>query len=305
MDYIDYYKVLGVDKSADKAEIKKAYRRLARKYHPDVSKEADAEHKFKELGEAYEVLKDDEKRASYDTLGANWKEGQNNQPPPGWAGRASAGEPGFSDFFDSMFGGGFTQQPGGRSGGFEDAFGQRGYASEPGEDINVQLKVSLLQVVEGQQVTMKLSTGKALKVKIPKGIKEGQKIRLAGQGAEGRGGGPKGALIVEVRYQPHPHYKVAGMDIELMLPMAPWEAALGTSVAVPTLTGRIQLKIPEGSTSGKRLRLKGRGMPGKTPGDFYVRIQIDTPAPETDEQKEAYAALKEQFDSFDPRADLP
>ena len=309
MDYIDYYKVLGVDKSADQAAIKKGYKRMARKYHPDVSKEPNAEHKFKEVGEAYEVLKDEEKRASYDTLGANWKDGQNYQPPPGWSGAggqgAAGGGAGFSDFFDSMFGGGFAQQGGGRPSGFEDAFGQRGYASEPGEDITVQLKVSLEQVLEGKQVTMNLSTGKSLKVKIPKGIREGQKIRLAGQGGEGRGGGAKGALLVEVRYQKHPHFKVEGSDVELELPMAPWEAALGASVAVPTLTGRIQLKIPAGSSTGKRLRLKGRGLPAKVPGDFYVKVVVENPVPETDAQKEAFEALKAQFENFDPRKNLP
>ncbi|MGV6859916.1 MAG: DnaJ C-terminal domain-containing protein [bacterium] len=305
MEYIDYYKVLGVNKSATQEEIKKAYRRLARKYHPDVSKEPDAERKFKEVGEAYEVLKDEEKRTSYDTLGANWKAGQNYQPPPGWGGGASGGSAdGFSDFFESMFGGGFRQSRG--AGGFEDVFGQRGYgAGQAGEDINVQLKVSLEQVFEGQQVTVRLSNGKSLKVKIPKGIKEGKKIRLSSQGGEGRHGGKNGDLYVEIKYLPHPHYKVDGADVELTLPVAPWEAALGASVAVPTLSGRIQLKIPAGSTSGKRMRLKGRGMPAKTPGDFYVRIQVEAPMPEGDEQKQAYESLKAAFPAFDARQHMP
>ncbi len=310
MEYIDYYKVLGVSKTASQDEIKKAYRRLARKYHPDVSKEPNAEKKFKEVGEAYEVLKDEEKRASYDALGANWKAGQNYQPPPGWGGASGGmGGDGFSDFFESMFGGGFRQSRGSsRGAGFEDIFGGRGGGyggAQKGEDIKVQLKVSLEQVFEGQQVTVRLSNGKSLKVKIPKGIEEGKKIRLSGQGGEGINGGANGDLYVEIKYQPHPHYKVDGRDIELTLPIAPWEAAMGARLSVPTLSGRIQLKIPAGSTSGKRLRLKGRGMPGKTPGDFYVRLQVDTPKPEADEQKAAYEALQKAFPEFDPRKDLP
>lgn len=307
MQYIDYYKVLGLNKSASQDEIKKAYRRLARKYHPDVSKESDAEARFKEVGEAYEVLKDPEKRQQYDTLGANWKNGQDFHTPPGWEGFSggAGGASGFSDFFDSMFGGGFNT--GGRGGfhqsGFEDIFGQNGYGAQKGEDITVQLKVTLEQVYHGEHVNVRLSTGKALKVKIPKGIAEGKKIRLSGQGHEGMGGGPKGDLFVEVRYAPHTNYTVDGKNIELTLPIAPWEAALGASVSAPTLSGIVQLKVPAGSTSGKRLRLKGRGMPGKETGDFYVRLQVDTPAIESDAQREAYEALQAAFD-YDPRAKM-
>lgn len=305
MKYIDYYKVLDVEKSATQDEIKKSYRRLARKYHPDVSKEADAEARFKELGEAYEVLKDPEKRQSYDTLGASYQSGQDFHTPPGWEGHASAGPQGaagFSDFFDSMFGAGFSGG-GSRGAGFEDAFGQRGYGSERGEDISVQLKVSLEQVYNGEQVNVRLSNGKALKVRIPKGIAEGKKIRLTGQGGEGAGGGPKGDLFVEVRYQPHANYTVDGKNIELTLPISPWEAGLGATVSAPTLSGVVQLKVPAGATSGKRLRLKGRGMPGNEPGDFYVRLMVDTPAPENDEQRAAYEALRDLFD-FNPRDNM-
>lgn len=303
MKYIDYYKVLGVEKTASQDEIKKSYRRLARKYHPDVSKEADAEARFKELGEAYEVLKDPEKRQQYDTLGSNYHGGQEFRTPPGWenfsAGGAGGGS-GFSDFFESMFGGGFGHARGGARSGFEDVFRQSGYGSEKGEDITVQLQVTLEQVFNGEQVNVRLSNGKQLKVRIPKGIAEGKKIRLTGQGGDGFGGGPKGDLYVEVRYQAHKNYEVKGKDIELTLPIAPWEAALGATVSAPTLSGVVQLKVPAGSTSGKRLRLKGRGMPGNEPGDFYVRLVVDTPAAETDEQKAAYETMRELFD-FNPR----
>lgn len=304
MEYVDYYKVLGVDKNASQDEIKKSYRQLARKYHPDVSKEANAEAKFKEVGEAYDVLKDKEKRERYDQLGANWKAGEN------MGGGAGGGGGGFD--FNDMGGGGsfhdlfedlFRQQGGG--GGWPPGGGRgqsRGHSpfAQKGQNISTSVWLTLLQAFSGDKIDIRLSDGRNLSVSIPAGIKHGQKVRLKGQGNPGQGGGGNGDLLVEANIREHAHFKLDEKDIELKLPITPWEAALGTSVKVPTLGGQIQLKIPAGSNSGKRMRLKGRGMPGKPAGDFFVRLEVAVPPAETDEQKAFYESMQEQFD-FHPR----
>ncbi|HHJ18251.1 MAG TPA: J domain-containing protein [Gammaproteobacteria bacterium] len=302
MEYVDYYKVLGISRDASKDEIKKAYRRLARKYHPDVSKESNAESQFKQLGEAYEVLKDPEKRASYDQLGANWEAGQEFNAPPGWGGfqgDTNPGGGGFSDFFESiMRGGGFTGQGGG---GFN---GTQGHGfSRKGADQSANIRISLYQAFNGDEVNVRLGTGKTLKVRIPKGVKDGQKIRLNGQGGAGMGGGTHGDLLITVNVAEHPDFKLDGKNIELILPVAPWEAALGASVTVPTLNGKIQLKIPEKSSSGKRMRLKGRGMPGQPAGDLLIKLEVAVPAANNDEQRALYKKMQQSFD-FNPRARL-
>ena len=313
MEFKDYYKIMGVERDATQDEIKRAYRRLARKYHPDVSKEADAEARFKEVGEAYEVLKDPEKRAAYDQLGANWKAGADFTPPPGWdAGfefggggytGADAGE--FSDFFETLFGHGFSGGGGRRRGGFH----------ARGEDHHARVLIDLEDAYHGATRSISLrhpeldqqgrlvNRERTLKVKIPKGVKEGQRIRLAGQGAPGIGGGPAGDLYLEIAFRPHPRYRVEGRDLYLELPVAPWEAALGATVTAPTPAGAVELKIPAGTRSGQKLRLKGRGIPGRPPGDIYVIPQIVLP-PATDEKaRELYRRMAREL-AFNPRSNL-
>lgn len=307
MKYVDYYKVLGVERNASQDEIKKAYRRLARKYHPDVSKEPDAETRFKELGEAYEVLKDTEKRAAYDELGANYKAGQefNTQGYCDFTGGFGGVSPemggSFADFFESIFrSGGFGGAHSGAS-GFSGGHG--GFRPRRGADMQARITVSLAQVFRGDEVSVRTGKGKMLKVKIPKGVKEGQKIRLAGQGEPGTGPALDGDLLIEIHLRQEPGYLLEGNNVELTLPIAPWEAALGATVTVPTLNGKIQLKIPAGSDSGKRMRLKGRGMPGKQPGDFFVRLEIHAPPAQGAEQEALYEQMRATF-SYDPRSAL-
>ncbi|PID61200.1 MAG: cytochrome C biogenesis protein [Gammaproteobacteria bacterium] len=333
MQFRDYYELLGVERSAEAADIKRAYRKLARKYHPDVSKEEDAEEKFKQVKEAYEVLKDPEKRKLYDQFGENWKAGQDFKPPPGWDGNVDfsgggytdAGD--FSDFFESIFGqraGGYRASAAGagsgagaRSGsGWSQARGAAGAGggfSMKGEDSVVRMPLTLEESYAGgsRQITLDVPEvsadgrvsvkPKTLNVKIPKGVYEGQRIRLAGQGGPGFGGGAKGDLFLEVQLVPHPVYKPDGVNIQVDLPVAPWEAALGASVEVPTLGGKVQLKIPPGSGSGTRLRLKGRGLPAKTPGDQFVVLDIVAPKAATAAQKTAYESLRDAFDGVNPR----
>ncbi len=309
MQYVDYYKVLGVSRTADTAEIKKAYRRLARKYHPDVSKEPDAEARFKEVGEAWEVLKDPEKRAAYDQLGANWKAGQEFHTPPGWDGFDFSGSGGmgggFSEFFEAIFGGGgFTQQ----AGGFGQHSGFRGFNSgsgfaRDGQNLESRIEITLGQAFRGDKVKIRAEGGRTLSVRIPAGVRDGQKIRLSGQGGHGSGGGKRGDLLITVAIRPDPNFRLDGKDVELTLPIAPWEAALGGEVTAPTLDGKVQLKIPAGSTSGKRLRLKGRGMPGNPPGDLYVRLQVAAPPANSSDERALYEKMRDTFD-FEPRAGL-
>lgn len=314
MEYKDYYKILGVARNATQDEVKRAYRKLARKYHPDVSKEPNAEARFKEVGEAYEVLKDPEKRAAYDQLGSNWKAGQDFRPPPDWnagfefsGGGFTGGDASdFSDFFESLFGRGFggAQRGGGRA-TFRAA----------GQDHSAKIAIDLEDAFHGASRTIALrvpevdaqghvyTRERSLSVRIPKGVKEGQLIRLAGQGSPGMGGGAAGDLYLEVTFRPHPYYRAEGRDIYLDLPIAPWEAALGATVKAPTPAGVVDLKIPPGSDSGRKLRLKGRGLPGDPSGDLYAVLRVVAPPAEDERVKTLYREL-EHATRFNPRQGL-
>ena len=310
MEFKDYYKVMGVARDATEAQIKQAYRKLARKYHPDVSKEKDAEARFKDLGEAYEVLRSPEKRAAYDQLGQGPKPGEDFRPPPDWGAGfefsgAGGGEAAYSDFFESLFGAqGRTGTAGSRS----------SFRSGRGEDHHAKVLLDLEATLRGgaRQLVLRLpeidagrlvSKERVLNVQVPKGIMAGQHIRLAGQGARGHGQEPSGDLFIEVEFQPHALYRVDGRDLYLDLPVAPWEAALGATVKTPTPTGTVDLKIPPGSHAGSKLRLKGRGIPAAPPGDFYVILGIALPAAADDKAKAAYAAMAAAL-PFNPRANL-
>ncbi len=299
MEYKDYYKILGVDREISQVDLKKTYRKLARKYHPDVSKENDAEERFKEVNEAYEVLGDEDKRVQYDNLGANWKNGQNFNPPPGWEGGfdfsqfssgghggATNSGAGFSDFFESMFGGGFQQ-----GGHQQQGFNQR-QAKPPTEVTN--LYVDLENVYAGNSKRIRLPDGSSVEIKIPKGIEEGKKIRLTGKASSG------GDLHLQIQFRKHALFRREGKDIFLDLAIAPWEAALGTNVTIDTLAGQLKLKIPEGTASGKKMRIKGRGLPGSTNGDQFVNVQIMTPPAVTDDDKNFYMEMQKRFD-WEPR----
>lgn len=313
MKYKDYYQILGVDRKASQDDIRKAYRRLARKYHPDVSKETDAEARFKEINEANEVLKDPEKRATYDALGSQWHAGQEFRPPPGGTHfhqefRFDGAESGqFSDFFSSLFGsmGGFGERAGG--------FGAQ--RSSRGGDQTAKVRIPLEDAYHGATRRLHLdlpqpdargrieTRPRTLNVKIPAGVCDGQKIRLAGQGQPGMLGGSKGDLLLEVELEPHPLYEVKGKDLTLRLPIAPWEAALGATVAVPTLGGAVNLKVPAGSRTGAKLRLKGRGLPGNPPGDELVLLEIQTPPADTEQAREFYRRMAQEL-PFDARNKL-
>jgi curved DNA-binding protein len=312
MKYKDYYDILGLQRTATQDEIKGVYRKLARKYHPDVNKAADAEERFKEIGEAYQVLKDPEKRAAYDRMGSNWQNGQDFQPPPNWdagfehTGRgpgagANAGD--FSDFFETMFGGRAGGGRGSRGGRPMNAAGQDHHAkvvveledSYRGAQRKITLRVPVVDA-QGRQSAQE----RVLDVTIPKGVREGQHLRLTGQGAPGIGQGPAGDLYLEIAFAPHRLYRVEGRDVYLELPLAPWEAALGATVSVPTPDGSVSLTIPPNSAAGRKLRLKGKGIPGSTPGDLYVQMQIVLPPANNDNVRDAYLAL-EKAASFDPR----
>lgn len=314
MDFKDYYKVMGLSEQATQAEIKQAYRKLARKFHPDVSKEQDAEAQFKDLGEAYAVLSDVKKRAEYDQIKALRAAG---------GGHRSAGSGAdmndddvsrqFSDFFESVFG----ADTAGR-GGYRPT-GKHGWGasfSHRGQDLHHRLALFLEEAVQGVQRTIKLdvptvdtqgrqqANSKVLNVKIPAGVVPGQNIRLAGQGGPGYGGGAAGDLFLEIELAPHPLFAVDGRDILLSLPVAPWEAALGAKVAVPTVTGPVSLTIPKGSVSGKKLRLKGRGLGLNPTGDLIVNLQVTLPAEHSAEAEALYRKLAELELSFNPRKSL-
>jgi curved DNA-binding protein len=312
MKFRDYYETLGVPKTATLDDIKRAYRKLARQYHPDVSKASDAEARFKEIGEAYAVLKDPEKRAAYDQVGQSWKGGQDFTPPPGWdAGfefRGGDEMPGdgadFSDFFESLFGRGA-----GRGGA------RRRSATAAGNDHHAKVLIDLEDAYHGARRSLSLRMPalddqgrvvmheRTLDVAIPKGIRAGQHLRLAGQGGPGLGGGPPGDLYLEVAFAPHARYHVDGRDVTIDLPLAPWEAALGASVRLPTPAGVVQLTVPPRSAAGRKLRLKGRGIPGDPPGDLYAVVSIALPPADTEAAKDAYRAMAKAFD-FDPRSHL-
>jgi curved DNA-binding protein len=323
MRYKDYYRILEVPRGASQDEIKRAYRKLARKYHPDVSREPDAEDRFKEVSEAYEVLRDPERRRTYDQLGSGWQAGEEFRPPPDWesmfrgagfrGGRAGPeGSPfggAFSDFFESLFGNAGMGAPG--AGGRRRA----GEAGAPGSDERVKILVSLEDAYHGATRTIQVQIpemgpggqvvgrSRALRVKIPAGVTQGQQIRLAGQGAPGRHGGPAGDLFLEVDLQRHPLYRVEGRTVYLDLPVTPWEAALGATVKAPTLGGPVDLKVPPGSQSGLKMRLRGRGLPGDPPGDQLVVLQIVTPPADTDAARRLYERMAREL-PMHPRAGL-
>lgn len=312
MKFKDYYEILGVSRDASQDEIKRAYRKAARKYHPDISKEANAEERFKELGEAYEVLKDPEKRTAYDQLGANWQAGQDFRPPPDWdpgfefSGGSFTGQNygNFSEFFENLFGGG-----GRRSQHFHRGFHARG------EDQHARVEISLEDSWHGTARTITLqipeidgqgrlhTRQKVLNVRIPRGVVPGQQIRLAGQGGPGMGDEPAGDLYLELEFRPHPLFRVEHRDLYLDLPVAPWEAALGASVKVPLPDGKVDMKIPAGSAGGRKLRLKGRGLPSDPPGDVYVTLQIVLPPAKTEEARRLYKEMADKL-AFNPRAGL-
>jgi curved DNA-binding protein len=312
MRYKDYYAIMGVERDATQDEIKRSYRKLARKYHPDVSKEPDAEARFKEVGEAYEVLKDPEKRAAYDNLGADWKAGQDFRPPPDWNegfefhGGFTGGTPeDFSDFFSSLFGHETFSRDFGRAG--------RRTVRARGEDTHAKILIDLEDAYRGSTRTMNLehteigpdgrpvTRQRKLNVRIPKGVRQGQHIRLAKQGGKGIGDGEAGDLYLEVEFRPHREYRVEGKDVFINLPVAPWEAALGATVEVTTPSGKVDLTLPPNSANGRKLRLKGRGIPGKPPGDLYVVINIVLPKADSDAKKKAYEQFRDAFE-FEPRA---
>jgi curved DNA-binding protein len=313
VEYKDYYKILGVSRNASEGEIKRAFRKLARKYHPDVSKEPNAEERFKEINEAHEVLLDPEKRAAYDRLGTEWKGGQEFHPPPGWdtgfefhRGGSFTGTDtaGFSDFFDQLFG------AGGPFGAFRSARGGR--VQLRGEDRYAKIMVNLEDAYHGAERTLQLQVPEldsaghvatrthTLRVRIPAGVHDGQRIRLARQGEPGMGGGPPGDLYLEVQLKPHAFFRAEGRDVYVNLPVAPWEAALGAKVGVPTLGGKVELTIPPGSQTGQKLRLKGRGLPGKRPGDQYVMLEIVTPRADSAKARDLYRRMAQEM-NFDPR----
>jgi curved DNA-binding protein len=321
MEFKDYYEVMGIKRDATQDEIKRAYRKRARKYHPDVSKQANAEERFKEVGEAYEVLKDPEKRTAYDQLGANWKSGQDFNAPPDWdagfefSGGGYTGGVGdgadagaYSDFFESLFGQGF--RPTGQ-GGYQT---QGGFHTR-GSDHHAKVLIDLEDAMNGATRSFGLrapevdtqghvtTKERVLKVNIPKGVKQGQHIRLAGQGNPGMGEGKAGDLYLEIEFNPHSIYRVDGRDVFLDLPVAPWEAALGANIKVPTPAGPVDMKIKAGAASGNKLRLKGRGIPGKPAGDLYVVLTISLPAASTDKAKSVYKDMQQALD-FNPRAGL-
>jgi len=320
MEFKDYYAVMSVEKSATPEDIKRAHRKLARKYHPDVSKEKDAEARFKELAEAYDVLKDPEKRAAYDRLGANYKAGQKFHPPPDWAGaQPERGDDAqsfqnvdgqdHSAFFDSLFRGMGREQGTGQQRSHE-AFDMHG------QDQHAKIQIDIEDSYKGLTRTLQLrvqtegSDGRprlddrTIEFVIPKGIRAGQHIRLAAQGGPGIGRGSPGDLYLDVEMLPHPLYRTDVYDVLMDLPITPWEAALGAEVVAPTPTGQIEIKIPAGSVNGRKLRVKGRGLPGKTPGDFYFVLKITQPIASSDADKKAYADLQAAFMTFNPRTQI-
>jgi curved DNA-binding protein len=308
--YRDYYETLGVPRGASNEEIRRAYRQLAREYHPDVNSEPGAEERFKEIAEAYEVLRDPEKRERYDRLGSNWRAGDDVSGAAGFGGRRPdrggfeevrfdfgngggfSGFSGFSDLFEEMFGGG----PGGA--GFGRGFGPGGR----GADLGTELELSLEEAVRGGHRWVRLADGRSLEVTIPPGVRDGQRIRLAGEGNRGTGDGPGGDLFLRVRLRPHPRFRIDGDDLRAQLNVSPWEAALGATVELPTLDGRAQVKVPAGSSCGRRLRLRGEGMPrrGGGRGDLYAEVRIAVPKKLGRAERKAFEELA-KVSKFDPR----
>ena len=328
MEFKDYYATLGVERTATQVEIKRAYRKLARKYHPDVSKEPDGEARFKEVAEAHEALIDAERRAAYDAIAERHARGQSFAPPPGWdsgfeysgrgpgTGRGGAfrghaddagGAEDHSDFFESLFGragpdNGQPRRPGG--------------GPMQGRDHHAKVAIDLMDAYRGSERTISLHMpvvdakghttlqARQLEVQIPKGVRAGQHLRLAGQGAAGHGGAPAGDLYLEIELLPHALFRVDGGDISFDLPVSPWEAVLGATVTAPTPDGNVELNIPPGSTQGRKLRLKGKGLPGKLPGDLYAVLTIALPPIASEPEREAYSVFARAFAAYNPRAAL-
>jgi len=306
--YQDYYQILDVPRDAEKSDIKKAYRKLARRYHPDVNSEADAEEKFKEINEAYEVLKDPDKRQAYDRFGADWKHGQQFDgggfQDGGFQGGSYSSEGfsggDFSDFFESIFRGDF-QQGGGSP------FQQGQQRQRRGADLQLKLDITLEEAFNGGSKTIQFAKTpgsaemKKLKITIPKGVSQGQKIRLAKQGQAAPHAGEPGDLYLEMNILPHRLFRLDGRDVILRLPLTPWEAAAGASLKVPTLSGSVELKIKSGMQSGQKMRLKGKGLAGPPAGDQFVEVMIQTPPADSEAAKQFYQDMQAQFD-FNPRS---
>jgi curved DNA-binding protein len=311
MQFKDYYQTLGVMRDATAEDLKKAFRKLARKYHPDVSKEADAELRMREINEAYAVLSDPEKRAAYDQLGRGHQPGEDFRPPPDWdAGFEFSGRgfspheaADFSDFFTELFG---------RMGGSSTRHAHAGFRMQ-GEDHHAKVLLDLEDAFSGatRQITLRVPqmdaegrvrlASRTLNVKIPKGVRAGQVIRLAGQGAPGTGGVPAGDLLLEVQFKPHPRLRADGRDLHLTLPVAPWEAALGAVVPVALPQGSVKVRIPEGAQSGRQLRVRGHGIPGQPPGDLLLDLQVVLPPATTPKARELYETMARDL-AFDPRS---
>ena len=296
MKYKDYYKILGVGRSAGEDEIKKAYRKLARKYHPDVSKEANAKEKFQDVSEAYETLRDKEKRAAYDSLGSGFRQGQDFRPPPDW--------------FDRFGGGGRAEDLHGvdlgelfESMGLFGRAGRRSRRSFAGEDYEIPVRLTLEEAASGAERTVQLESGSSFTARIPRGATDGQRLRLRGKGGAGVNGGPAGDLYLTIALEPHALFRPSGHDLDIEVPLAPWEAALGAEVQIPTLEGRVTMKVPAGSKAGQKLRLAGKGLPkpGGGAGDLYALLSIAVPATLTEAETKLYEQLRESS-RFDPRA---
>ncbi|MDS4013204.1 MAG: DnaJ C-terminal domain-containing protein [Candidatus Accumulibacter sp.] len=313
MEYKDYYQILGVPREAAADEIKKAFRRLARKYHPDVSKEPDAESRMQDINEAHAVLSDPEKRAAYDQLGRGYRPGQDFTPPPDWGsdfafsghGFSPDEAAGFSDFFAELFG-----RMGGGGPGF--AGGRAADARRRGDDHQARVLLEVEDAFTGATRQISLRTPqidahgrrsvhtRTLNVKIPPGVYAGQVIRLAGQGAAGMGGAPPGDLLLEVRFRPHARYRVSGRDVCLTLPVTPWEAALGAVVSVDLPLGSLKVRIPPGAQSGRQVRVRGKGIPGPTPGDLLLDLQLVLPPADTARARALYETMAREL-AFNPR----
>lgn len=316
MDFKEYYQTLGVAQTASADEIKKAYRTLARKYHPDVSKETDASARMAEVNEAYAVLSDPEKRAAFDKLAQRRQAGQDFQPPPGWnegfdfsdAGSPAGNDGDFSEFFNALFG--------------RAARARRGAGAQTqmrGGDHHARISIDLADAYHGATRALALrearldesghvvSAERVLDVRIPKGVKEGQSIRLRGQGSPGLNGGPAGDLYLEIEFEPDARYRIEGRDVTQTVPVAPWEAALGASIEVPTPSGQVEVNLPAGSNNGRKLRLKGRGIPGASgteAGDLYLELELALPPANSEKARELYQTMAREMSSFNPRAHM-
>jgi curved DNA-binding protein len=329
MKYRDYYEILGLPRDATQDAIKRAYRKLARKYHPDLNKDNGAEDHFKELGEAYKVLKDTEKRTAYDRMGSSWRDGQDFQPPPQWdenfefTGKGNHGgrtTTDFSEFFEAMFGrdraGDQSRQAGGNAtaSDLEGAY-SGAQCSIPGQDHHARITIDLDDAYRGAQRAISLDTpmldaqghvavqSRTLNVSIPKGTRSGQHLRLPAQGGAGFGEGRAGDLYLEITIRDHARFRVDGRDVSLDVPVAPWEAALGASIQVPLPDGAVEMTIPPDSGGGRRLRLRGRGIPGNPPGDLYAVLKIALPPADSERSKATWNTMRQAFE-FDPRADF-